>query len=93
VARKQAEKVAFNNAVNGNDVEAAKLAVAGLKSKYEAKMGQEPSLVTHGNTEPSTGPVYRDSSELQADMRDPRYKTSEAFRRDVRAKLGRSNIM
>jgi hypothetical protein len=88
-----AEKVAFNNIMNGSDVEAAKFAIAGLKSKYDAAVGVEPQLVNSGNTAPSLGPVYRDNSELMKDMQDPRYKTSEAFRRDVRERLARSNIL
>jgi hypothetical protein len=88
-----AEKVAFNNIMNGNDAEAAKLAITGLHAKYTAKMGAEPSLVNSGNTTPSLGPVYRDNAELMKDMQDPRYKTSEAFRRDVRERLNRSSIL
>lgn len=88
-----AEKTAFNKIMNGNDVEAAKLAIAGLKTKYDAKMGSEPSLVNSGNTTPSLGPVYRDNAELMKDMQDPRYKNSEAFRRDVRERLSRSSIL
>jgi hypothetical protein len=88
-----AEKASFNKIMNGNDPEAAKLAVSGLHAKYTAKMGSEPSLVNSGNTTPSLGPVYRDNAELMKDMQDPRYKTSEAFRRDVRERLNRSSIL
>ena len=40
-----AEKTAYNSAVNSKDLETAKLAVVGLKAKFEAVNGSEPKLV------------------------------------------------
>ena len=39
------EKTAYNTAVNSKDIETAKLAVVGLKAKFESANGNEPSLV------------------------------------------------
>ena len=39
------EKTAYNTAVNSKNVETAKLAVVGLKAKFENANGNEPSLV------------------------------------------------
>ena len=40
----ESEKNAYNNAVNNTDVEAIKLAVVGLKARYESANGIEPTL-------------------------------------------------
>ena len=83
---------AYNHSVSSSNVDAAKLALAGLKSRYEAANGREPSLVK-GNT---GGNVSNDSfasnREITQAMRDPRYKTDSAYRSQVVAKLGRSSF-
>ena len=37
------EKTAYNTAVNSKDIETAKLAVVGLKAKFEKANGSEPN--------------------------------------------------
>ena len=41
----EAEKKAYNDTVNSRDVESIKLAVAGLKAKFDMANGNEPNLV------------------------------------------------
>lgn len=88
-----AEVAAFNSVMEKGDVNAAKLAVAGLKSKYEAAMGAEPQLQKGGTLPPSVGDVFRSNAELVKAMQDPRYRSDPAYRNDVIQKLNRSSIM
>lgn len=86
------EVAAFNKVMDGRDADAAKLAVAGLKAKFEAAMGQEPTLVRGSNTT-AVGDVFRSTEQLTAAIQDPRYRADPAYRADVKAKLARSPIL
>lgn len=83
---------AFNAVVDTGDLNAVKLAVAGLKSRYETAVGSQPNLVT-SKTGTTSGEVFRSVAQLTAAMKDPRYKTDPAYREEVQQKLARSNIM
>lgn len=83
---------AFNKAVNSNDMDEVMAAVKGLKARFDATVGFEPTRQIKADGK-ATESVYRSVAELQRDMGDPRYKTDPAFRKDVENKLGRSNIM
>lgn len=85
-----AEVAAFNSQVE-KDAATAKLAISGLKARYDIANGVEPSLLKGDAA--TTGDVFRSSAELTAAMRDPRYKVDPAYRADVQAKLGRSSIL
>lgn len=82
---------AFNENVDSGNLTKAKLAVQGLKARYDAAVGTEPTLLG-GDNAGTTGDVFRSTAELTAAMKDPRYKKDPAYRADVQAKLGRSNI-
>ena len=88
----QPEIDAYNSAMDTNNKEQAKLAVAGLGVKFAAAVGNEPSLI---GGRPNAGPsdVYESIAQMKADMSDKRYKSDPAFRRSVAEKLGRSSIM
>lgn len=88
-----AEVNAFNAVMNSGDVEQGKLAIAGLKGKFDTAMGQEPTLQRGSNLPASGGDVFRSNTELVNAMRDPRYKTDPAYRNDVVQKLNRSSIL
>lgn len=80
------EIAAFDRAtVEGTKDEAA-LALAGLKSRYEAVKGRDPTLLTgtNGHT-PSAG--FRSRTEMTTAMKDPRYSSDPAYRADVEAKI------
>jgi hypothetical protein len=87
------QKEVYNNAFSGSDLNAAILAMEGLKAKYEASEGRNPSLINGGNTGVNAGGAYTSTAQLIADMNDPRYKMDTAFRAQVEAKLARSNIL
>jgi hypothetical protein len=83
---------AYNRAVDSRDPDMMRMAVEGLKARYERDNGVAPNLVG-GTRQTAAGDVYRSTQELTADMRDPRYAKDPAFRSDVEAKLARSKIM
>lgn len=91
-ALSDSEAAAFDRVIDGGDPEAIKLAVAGLKARYEAANGRPPKLMT-GRQATAGSDVYRSITELTADMKNPKYAKDAAFRADVEAKLARSNIM
>jgi hypothetical protein len=83
---------AYNAAVNSGNTASAMMAVKGLKARYDAEVGFEPSREVRGQTAKAGASVYRSVAELEKDMSDPRYREDPAFRRDVERKLGRSDI-
>ena len=82
---------AFNRAVD-SDVHTARLAVQGLKAKYDSVNGVEPSL-TGGDSSGTATDVYTSMAQLQRDMASSDYKSDSAERMRVQNKLARSNIM
>ena len=87
----QAEITAYDRAVESGDIDMVKLAVQGLKSKYQAAEGTDPALIA-GQSAPSSGGTYSSWSEVTTAMRDPRYKSDPAYRQSVTTKLARSNV-
>jgi len=85
------EQKAYNNIVNGRDMAATKIAVAGLKARFEAINGSAPKLVTGDTTLSTTG--YGSVADLKKDMADPRYDTDPAFRKEVENKLRVSSVL
>jgi hypothetical protein len=88
----EAEVNAFNKVVSGNDFEAAKIAIAGLNSKYGKATGAQGRMI-QGKQTTSVGDVFKSNQEVVAAMKDPRYKTDRAYQEEVRQKLGRSNVL
>ena len=84
------EVQAFDEVINSGSVDAIKLAVSGLKSRYEDANGREGTMVT-GKAPVQTKDVYRSQAELVAAMNDKRYDLDSAYRQDVIAKLERSD--
>jgi len=86
------EVAAFNSAMDNGTVDSIKLTIAGLKARYVAANGKDPSLLDGGNGEASTD-VFRSTSEMTTAMKDPRYAKDPAYRRDVQEKVARSTIL
>lgn len=87
-----AEIDAYNLSVSSSNIEAAKLAIAGLKSRYEAANGREPKLQMGSNTAAGRN-VFESRAEMTTAMRDPRYAKDSAYRQTVIDKINRSSIM
>ena len=83
------EVKAFNAAVIGTPA-AQSLAISGLKARFEAAVGSDPSLVRGSAAAGGAGAGYQSRAEVTADMKDPRYKKDPAYRAAVQAKLSRS---
>lgn len=88
----EAEVVAYNKAIDTNDANVAKLAVAGLGARFTAAVGSEPTLIG-GKPDAAQGDVFGSIAEMKVAMSDKRYRDDPAYRRSVAEKLGRSNIL
>lgn len=87
-----AEKQAYNDAVNGT-VEAAALAVRGLYDRFakESKRDPDPMRGTD-NSNGMTNVGFKSRAEMTAAIRDPRYKKDEAYRKEVERKIANSKF-
>lgn len=88
------EKAAYDQVLMSNRPGVIKLAAQGLKSRYEAAMGKDPVRVINGATNNNADGLsrFRSQAEVTRAMRDERYKSDPAYRRDVETKLLRSNF-
>mgnify|MGYP003674039433 FL=1 len=86
-----AEKTAYNTAVNSKDVETAKLAIAGLKAKFDGANGNEPNLV-EGKATVSGQDGYKSWAEVTKAMGDERYSNDPAYQATVKEKLSKSEL-
>jgi hypothetical protein len=77
---------AYNQAVTTGSVDQAKLAISGLRARYEAANGREPQLLGGGNANAGNA-GYGSRAEMVRDMSDPRYSKDEAYRKSVENKL------
>lgn len=84
----ESEISAYDNIMAGGSIDAVKMAVGGL----QARRGVSPSLLKGTGDQTSVRSGYESRAEMTRDMRDPRYKTDAAFRKQVETKLANSNI-
>lgn len=84
------ERQVFNETVSKGSMDAAKLAMAGLRQRFEAANGRDPALLGGDRGGPAAG--YRSQAEMTAAIRDPRYKIDPAYRADVTAKIGAADF-
>ena len=85
------EKSAYNTAVNSKDLETAKLAVVGLKAKFERANGNEPNLL-EGKGTVSGEKGYASWAEVTRAMGDERYSKDPAYQALVKEKLANSDL-
>tara|TARA_Y100001972_G_scaffold35963_1_gene44405 strand:- start:67 stop:825 length:759 start_codon:yes stop_codon:yes gene_type:complete len=85
------EKKAYNAAVNSADMNTVKLAVDGLRAKYQAANGTEPSLM-QGKATPVAEQGFESWAEVTAAMADPRYSKDPAYQEAVKQKLANSEL-
>jgi len=85
------EKTAYNTAVNSKDLETAKLAVVGLKAKFEKANGNEPNLL-EGKGTVSGEKGYASWAEVTRAMGDERYSKDPAYQALVKEKLANSDL-
>ena len=82
---------AFDSIVETGNTDAIKIAISGLKSKYENANGYEGRMLT-GKAPKTSGDVFRSQAEVVKAMSDPQYDLDPAYRQDILEKLDRSNI-
>jgi hypothetical protein len=83
----------FNRMMDSNDFNAIRMSVRSIAARREASEGIEPSRNLSGSLSGGTGGSYDSVQQLMADMQSPSYENDPAFRAQVEAKLGRSNIL
>lgn len=84
---------AYNTAVNSRDRHATVFAIEGLKAKFEAKNGKLPSnTLKPGAGVTSNAQAFQSSAQMTEAMKDPRYKTDQAYRDSVAARIAVSNF-
>ena len=83
---------AYNNVMGTSDPAQIQLAVRGLHAKYQAENGSNPSLIS-GETTANAGTKFESVAQVTEAMRNPKYKTDPAFRKQVEAKLARSSVI
>ena len=87
----KAEMSALKSLITEGDLSQALLAMDGLKARYTAASGSDPKLINGNGSGPS--PVgYQSRAEMTRDMRDPKYTTDPAFRKQVETKIANSKI-
>ena len=80
----------YNQMVESN-TDNAKVAVEWLMARREASGGVEPNLLS-GKTTGTPREEFRSTAEVVSAMKDPRYQSDPAFRKDVEEKLARSSV-
>ena len=82
------EITVFNGEVQSGDIRRAKVAVKGLAAR---RMVNDKSVRrVEGRSAPATGETFGSMAELVRAMRDGRYSSDPAYRRDIEARVARS---
>lgn len=88
----EAEIDAFNSIIETGNVTSIKMAVEGLKARYERAVGTKGRLLQGDTTGPAGG-AFRSVAEIVAAMKDPRYAKDPAYRKDVEQRVALSNAL
>lgn len=84
----QAEQIAFDNAVLGDNDGVRLMAVKGLQARYVAENGKGGKLVQpRASSESLTGELFKSRAEMTAAMKDARYAKDEGYRAEVSRKV------
>lgn len=79
----------YNEAVDSGELSMVRSAVMSLAFRYQQAAGRDPKLISGQ----AGGPAgFESVAQLTAAMKDPRYETDPAYRREVEQRLARSNI-
>ena len=83
----------YNQAVSSGNKEQASFAVKGMYARFKSGIGgREPRLLAGDTRISGPSDVYRSTAEVVEAMKNPKYKSDKAYRKDVEEKLGRSNV-
>lgn len=78
----------YNAALETGDPAKVRKAVQDANAAYLRDIGQEGSLIGGGKQASTQG--YESEAQMMEDMKDPRYKSSQAFRDEVQKKMAAS---
>jgi hypothetical protein len=70
-----------------------KMAVAGLKARYEQANGASSGRLIQGDVKGPSGGAFRSIAEIVEAMKDPRYAKDPAYRSDVEKRVALSNAL
>ena len=87
----ESEKKAYNDTINSKNLDSIKLAVAGLKAKFDQANGSEPNLL-QGKASPTNEGSFESWAQVTEAMADPRYSKDVAYQNAVKAKLANSDL-
>lgn len=82
---------AYNRAVNSGDMDTIRMAVRGLKARYDADVGFEPSRRVTGDRV-VTAERFESWAQVTEAMADRRYGKDPAYTRAVEQKIARSDL-
>lgn len=91
-ALSEADKVAFNDAVQSGDAAKAKLAVEALSARHAKTHGTPPLNLLNGKKNASGVEAFKSQAEVTAAMRSTQYKNDPAFRATVMERLALSEF-
>jgi hypothetical protein len=86
------EVEAFNSVIDSGNPATIKMAIEGLKARYEKNVGSQGRLIQGDTTGPSGG-AFRSIAEIVSAMKDPRYAKDPAYRKDVEQRVALSNAL
>jgi hypothetical protein len=88
-----ADLATFNDAVSSMDESRMKLAVAGMRARFEAAEGAPPKLALRGgNAADTSDEGFASLAEQKVAQSDPRYKKDPAYRDQVIRRIANSNF-
>lgn len=87
-----AEIEGYNKAMNSRDNAMIELAIRGMHSKYVKANGSDPTLLGGSGNGGTGGAVYANWAQVTAAMADHKYKSDDAYRKQVSDQLARSSI-
>lgn len=82
----------FNRQVNSGDRSTVLFAIESLRTRYEQTNGRSPQMLGGRNPANSGSRPFRSTAEMVQAMKDPKYKTDEAYRNDVAARMAVSQF-
>ena len=88
----ETEQNAFNNIVDGGNLEEAKFAVQGLMTRAGMSSNPSPTLF-EGTSDVTPTDAYESVGQVTDAMNDPRYEKDSAYRKKVTDKLARSTVI
>lgn len=84
---------AFNSTIESGNMANIKMAIQGLKARYEQANGRQTGRLIQGETTGPSGGAFRSIAEIVEAMKDPRYARDPAYRKDVESRVAMSNAL